>query len=230
MMARRPFDSETKQSAGLLDRRDVFICHASEDKQEVVLPLLEVLTERNITYWYDAAEIKWGDSLTGKVNEGLKISEYVLVILSKSFVAKNWPRYELESALNIEVVTGRVVVLLLLVGNEVEKKELLLEFPILNQKIYVTWEDNPTRVAIELANRVGRESQSPDPSQNASSPNITPGTEVLAGSDTSTEHRLSEEDVAVVLERLGKASASRWKSVAFTSRIFRNGLSVIVGS
>ena len=54
--------------------RDIFICHASEDKKEIVGPIVQAFTQAGISVWHDEAEIKWGDSVTQKVNEGLKIS------------------------------------------------------------------------------------------------------------------------------------------------------------
>jgi len=133
--------------------RKVFVCHASEDKIAVVEPLVKALAGNKISHWYDRAEIHWGDSLTGKVNEGLRISEFVLVVLSKSFLAKPWPRIELESALNREASTGQVVVLPLLVGNPRERREILRELPILNHKLYVTWDGNPNHVVHALKGR-----------------------------------------------------------------------------
>lgn len=123
-------------------QRDIFICHASEDKSNVVVPLTQVLDQAQITYWLDKAEIKWGDSLTEKVNEGLRISRYVIVILSKAFLLKKWPQKELNSALNIEASSGKVLVLPLIVGNNEERKEILKTFPLLNDKLYFSWDEN----------------------------------------------------------------------------------------
>ena len=83
-------------------KKDVFICHASEDKLTIIKPLLAALDKEGITYWYDEAEINWGESIPNKVNEGLRISRYVLVVLSSFFLSKNWPQRELNSALNTE--------------------------------------------------------------------------------------------------------------------------------
>lgn len=127
------------------DRKDIFICHASEDKSEIVIPLVKAFLEAGISYWYDEAEIEWGDSITQKVNEGLRISRYVIVILSEAFISKNWPQRELNSALNIEASSGEVRVLPLLAGTEVTKKRILSEYPILNDKFYLTW-DYDTKV------------------------------------------------------------------------------------
>ncbi len=72
--------------------RDIFICHATEDKDDVVRPMAEAFSQAGISCWYDEAEIKWGDSITQKVNEGLHISRYVIVVLSSAFMAKKWPQ------------------------------------------------------------------------------------------------------------------------------------------
>lgn len=125
-----------------IEQKDVFICHASEDKKDVVIPLTKELEKANITYWLDRAEIIWGDSLTGKVNEGLSSSRYVIVVLSENFLSKNWSKKELNSALNIEASSGEVLVLPLIVGNPDEKEEIMKSFPLMNDKLYLQWDSS----------------------------------------------------------------------------------------
>ena len=136
--------------------RDIFICHASEDKNEIVGPIVKAFTQAGISVWYDEAEIKWGDSVTQKVNEGLKISRFVIVVLSASFVKKNWPQRELSAALNIEASTGEVKVLPLLVGSEMEKREILDRYPLLSDKKYLAWTGNPHEIVKEMNNRLSK--------------------------------------------------------------------------
>ena len=131
-------------------QKDVFLCHASEDKRLVVSPLVTAFDQADITYWYDKAEIKWGDSITEKVNEGLQISQYVIVILSKSFVSKNWPQRELNAALNLEASSGEVRVLPLIVGNQQEQDDILAAYPLLNDKSFLPWDTKPEDVVQEL--------------------------------------------------------------------------------
>ena len=50
------------------ERWDVFICHASDDKENVVEPLFHHLDSAGIRCWYDRGEIMWGDSVVGKIN------------------------------------------------------------------------------------------------------------------------------------------------------------------
>src|SRR4030065_1402317 len=102
--------------------KDVFICHASEDKPKIVKPLVAAFEREGISCWYDEAEVKWGESIPEKINEGLKISRYVIVVISKSFLSKNWPKRELNSALSIEASTGKERVLPLVVGRDKARK------------------------------------------------------------------------------------------------------------
>ena len=55
---------------------DVFISHASEDKDEVVRPLANALLEKGLKVWYDEFELKIGDSLRRKIDRGLAKSKY----------------------------------------------------------------------------------------------------------------------------------------------------------
>ncbi|MFQ5788460.1 MAG: TIR domain-containing protein [Thermodesulfobacteriota bacterium] len=137
-------------------QKDIFLCHASEDKHDIVKPLVIACEEAGISYWYDEAEIKWGDSIPQKVNEGLEKSRYVVVILSESFIKKNWPERELNSQLNIEASTGEVRVLPLLSGTDKTKKNILSKYSILNDKNYLTWDNNASHIIDALKARLGK--------------------------------------------------------------------------
>jgi hypothetical protein len=75
---------------------DVFICHASEDKETFVRPLAEALRSENVAVWYDEFALKLGDSIRRSLDKGLKQSRFGIVILSNAFFEKRWPQYELD--------------------------------------------------------------------------------------------------------------------------------------
>lgn len=81
---------------------DVFICHASEDKEEFVRPLAERLKEKHVEVWYDEFSLKVGDSLRRSIDRGLSKSRFGIVVLSKSFFEKEWPQRELDGLVQIE--------------------------------------------------------------------------------------------------------------------------------
>ena len=64
---------------------DVFISHATEDKDEVVRPLAAALVEEDLRVWYDEFELRIGDSLRRKIDKGLSRSRFGVVVLSHSF-------------------------------------------------------------------------------------------------------------------------------------------------
>lgn len=67
---------------------DVFISHASEEKEDVVRPLANALKEKGMSVWYDEFELKIGDSLRRKIDQGLSKSRFGIVVISKSFIQK----------------------------------------------------------------------------------------------------------------------------------------------
>ena len=75
---------------------DVFICHASEDKDSFVRPLAALLRERHVEVWYDEFTLTLGDSLRRAIDAGLRQSRFGAVVLSKAFFSKQWPQYELD--------------------------------------------------------------------------------------------------------------------------------------
>ena len=90
---------------------DVFICHASEDKNAFVRPLAEALRAENVAVWYDEFTLKLGDSIRRSLDKGLKQSRFGVVVLSKAFFNKNWPQYELDGLAEREMQGRDMVVL-----------------------------------------------------------------------------------------------------------------------
>jgi hypothetical protein len=109
-------------------RRDVFLCHATEDKKVLVEPLALELEGYGLKVWYDKFEVKLGDSLREKVDEGLVYSRYGVVVLSPAFFEKNWPQKELNGLFAREVEGKKVI---LPVWHNVSKVDVLRYSPIL---------------------------------------------------------------------------------------------------
>lgn len=75
---------------------DVFISHASEDKEAVAVPLRDALVDLGISVWLDKTELTIGDSLRRKIDQGIRASRFGIVILSERFFAKGWANHELD--------------------------------------------------------------------------------------------------------------------------------------
>lgn len=76
----------------------VFISYSYKDKPFVEW-LVAALSQEGISVWYDQQEIQVGDSLQSKIEEGLRASTFIIVVLSKSSLESKWIRFELNSAL-----------------------------------------------------------------------------------------------------------------------------------
>ena len=90
---------------------DVFICHASEDKEEFVGKLAVALVKCGLKVWYDDFSLKLGDSLRQSIDRGLSISKFGVVVLSKAFFAKNWTQYELDGLAQKEMAESQKKIL-----------------------------------------------------------------------------------------------------------------------
>ena len=111
---------------------DVFISHASEDKDEVVRPLAQALLSSGLKVWYDEFELRIGDSLRRKIDNGVARSRFGIVVLSRSFFSKGWPNYELDGLVT-RAVSGEQI--LLPIWHEITKQELIAFSPSLADKL-----------------------------------------------------------------------------------------------
>lgn len=111
---------------------DFFISHATEDKDEIVRDLANALKENEFEVWYDEFELKIGDSLRKKIDQGLSKSRYGIVIISPSFVRKNWTEYELNGMVAREMNGHKVI---LPIWHKISKDEVLKFSPSLADKM-----------------------------------------------------------------------------------------------
>jgi TIR domain len=108
--------------------------HTGVDKPFVRQLRNDLLAHGVPRVWVDEAEINIGDSLITKIEEGMKVSRYIAVVLSTKSIGATWVKKELDVAMNREITAGEVVVLPLLY----EKCELP-EF--LKGKLYADFTD-----------------------------------------------------------------------------------------
>lgn len=111
---------------------DVFISHASEDKDDVVRPLANALREAGLSVWYDEFELRIGDSLRRKIDRGLGSSRFGVVVLSQAFFGKGWPEYELDGLVT-RAVSGDQI--LLPIWHNVSKSEVIKYSPSLADRL-----------------------------------------------------------------------------------------------
>lgn len=111
---------------------DVFISHASEDKEAVARPLAEALRKNGLTVWYDEFELKIGDSLRRKIDKGIANSNFGIIVISRDFISKGWTNYELDGLIT-KAVNGEQV--MLPIWHNITKREVLDYSPTLLDKV-----------------------------------------------------------------------------------------------
>ena len=125
----RPFQNTED---GAVIEYDVFISHASEDKDAVVRPLANALAQHGLRIWYDEFELKIGDSLRRNIDKGLANSRFGIVVLSRDFIKKGWTNYELDGIIS-KAVSGEQV--MLPIWHEITKQEIIAYSPSLADKV-----------------------------------------------------------------------------------------------
>jgi len=128
---------------------DIFICHASEDKEEVARPLAELLSSNGIEVWYDEYSLKLGESLRRSIDKGLAESKFGAVIISSSFFAKKWPQTELDGLFSKEINGQKTI---LPVWHKVDRKEVLKHSPILADRWAAKTEEGLDIVMTKILN------------------------------------------------------------------------------
>jgi hypothetical protein len=88
---------------------DVFISHASEDKDTIARPLTEMLRTHGVRVWFDEFELKVGDSLRESIDAGLAKSKHGIVILSPNFFSKKWTKEELDGLMALKTALGNKI-------------------------------------------------------------------------------------------------------------------------
>jgi hypothetical protein len=112
---------------------DVFISHASEDKDDFVRDLALALQRRGLEVWYDEFTLRVGDSLRRKIDAGVSTSRFGVVVLSPSFFAKNWSQYELDGLVTREMSGGDQIILP--IWHKVSREEVVGYSPSLADKV-----------------------------------------------------------------------------------------------
>lgn len=101
--------TENSLTKVISSKYDVFISHASEDKESFVKPLVIALQEAGYKVWYDEFTLKVGDSLRRSIDNGLKNSRFGVVVFSSAFFEKNWTQYELDGLVDQEMNGHKVI-------------------------------------------------------------------------------------------------------------------------
>lgn len=137
---------------------DVFISHASEDKEAFVRPLAEELEARGLKVWFDEFTLTIGDSLRQSIDRGLARSRFGIVVISPNFMRKEWPQRELDGLVAREIAGVKVI---LPIWHCINAEGIRKFSPTLADKLAVSSEEGIDHVIAELMRAIGRGNDGP---------------------------------------------------------------------
>lgn len=125
----------------------IFISHSSEDK-DFVIKLASDLRELGHTPWLDEWEIKVGECIVTKIEEGVSKADYVVLVLTPQSVSSGWVDREWKTAYWEEIEKSRILVLPVLL------KDCKIP-PLLKTKKYADFRKNYTIGFAQLVQPIG---------------------------------------------------------------------------
>lgn len=140
-------DAERKKARDAAMEWDVFISHASEDKDDFVRPLADHLQQSGLRVWFDEFTLTVGDSLRQSIDRGLAKSRFGIVVISPSFLQKDWPRRELDGLVAREINGVKV---LLPVWHKISVVEVREHSPMLADRVAASSGKGIDHVASQL--------------------------------------------------------------------------------
>jgi hypothetical protein len=135
-------------------RWDAFISHASEDKADFVRPLAAELEKSGLEVWFDETTLKVGDRLRESIDHGLSKSRFGIVVLSKNFFSKHWPKEELEGLSSKEISGVKVI---LPVWHNITQTEVAEQSPTLAGRFAAQSRDGLEKVVQQLREAMGKD-------------------------------------------------------------------------
>ncbi len=136
---------------------DVFVSHASPDKDSFVRPFAEALEGHGLSVWFDEFVLKPGSSLRRGIDEGIRKARYGIVVLSPAFLGvRPWTEHELDGLMNGYIYNRQV---LLPIWHGVDADDVAAYSPSLADKVGIpTTDRTPSAIATEIADFIREDS------------------------------------------------------------------------
>ena len=121
----------------MTSKYDFFISHASEDKARIAEPLSICLQRAGFSVWIDSEQILPGDSLVQKIQRGLLLSRFALLVATPHFFNRNkyWTHQEHDALAALES-GGSTRIIPILHGFTIQ--QLMEQAPLLAGRLSLT--------------------------------------------------------------------------------------------
>ena len=88
MRALTPIRSNGENLAKLSDLRDVFLCHAWDDRQGAAKELHDLLESRGVSVWFSERDVALGAPLLREIDRGLARSRVGIVLVTPALLRR----------------------------------------------------------------------------------------------------------------------------------------------
>lgn len=83
-----PVRENIEKRSELPDLRDVFLCHAWDDRKGAAKELHDILESKGVTVWFSEKDVLLGSSLLREIDKGLIKSRVGIVLVTPSFLKR----------------------------------------------------------------------------------------------------------------------------------------------
>ncbi len=83
-----PIRENVEKRIQLPDMRDIFLCHAWDDRKETAKQLHDLLESHGVTVWFSEKDVLLGSSLLREIDKGLAKSRVGIVLVTPSFLKR----------------------------------------------------------------------------------------------------------------------------------------------
>lgn len=83
-----PVRETVEKRASLPDLRDVFLCHAWDDRKEAAKELHDLLEKHGVSVWFSEKDVLLGSSLLREIDKGLAKSRIGIVLVTPSLLKR----------------------------------------------------------------------------------------------------------------------------------------------
>lgn len=83
-----PVRENVEKRSDLPDLRDVFLCHAWDDRKDAAKELHDLLESKGVSVWFSEKDVLLGSSLLREIDKGLAKSRVGIVLVTPSFLKR----------------------------------------------------------------------------------------------------------------------------------------------
>jgi len=98
-----------KQALSHPERRDLFLCHAWDDRRGAAKELHDLLESLDVTVWFSEKDVGLGKSLICEIDKGLRISRIGIVLVTPALLKSLDAEGIADKELSALLATDRVI-------------------------------------------------------------------------------------------------------------------------